>query len=90
MSHNLWLFLFISFNRYSNPASVKGEEILSLQGSTKNSGTYMSISSYTPSSISRQGYSRNRWMYKQVYLIDASSFQIYVDTVVLNKIKMYF
>lgn len=90
MSYNLCLFLSISFTPYSNLASVKREESPSLQGSTKNSGTYMSISSYTPSPMSCQGYNRTRWKCNQVYLIDASSFQMYVDTVLLNKIKMYF
>lgn len=72
-----WLVLVIlltSFTPWSNLASVKGQEILSLRGSIKNSGTYMSISPCTPSSISCQGDSRNRWMNKQVCLTDVSRF----------------
>lgn len=52
---------------------------------------YLHVHQYLYSfSISCEGYSRNRWIYKQVYLTDASSFQMYVDAVVLNKIKIYF
>lgn len=58
-----WLvlvFLPTFFHPCSNLASVKGEEILILQGSIKNSATYRSISSSGPSSNSCCGYSRNR------------------------------